>query len=109
MGYFLLILTFIGFVYLECFTDISNFKILIISFFAAFLAGFWLSFIQLFVHEAAHYNIHPNKKTNDFLANIFIGLILGINIKCYRKTHWNKSQERNVSFLNILEAVLVTR
>lgn len=35
------------------------------------LAGFTIAFINLFIHEASHYYIHSNKKTNDLLANIF--------------------------------------
>src|ERR1700733_13309648 len=37
--------------------------------------GFWFAFTHLFIHEASHYNIAPDKKLNDLLANIFFGLI----------------------------------
>jgi fatty acid desaturase len=53
------------------------------------LIGFFIANIQLFVHEAAHFNIHPNKKYNDILANVFLCSLTGINIKSYRKIHWN--------------------
>ncbi|MFT5337476.1 MAG: fatty acid desaturase [Sphingobacteriales bacterium] len=50
--------------------------------------GFWVSFLQLFVHEAAHYNLHPEKKRNDFLANFFLSYFVGLDVKNYRLTHW---------------------
>jgi fatty acid desaturase len=53
------------------------------------LIGFFIANLQLFVHEAAHFNIHPNKKYNDKLANIFLCAVTGINIKSYRKIHWD--------------------
>ena len=36
------------------------------------LTGFTIAFINLFVHEAGHYYLYPDKKTNDLLANIFL-------------------------------------
>lgn len=88
LGYFLLIITLGSHIYIENNFDFSFAKSVTLSVFFAFIAAFWLSYIQLFIHEAAHYNIHSDRKTNDLMANVFIGLILGINIKGYRKTHW---------------------
>jgi len=55
----------------------------------AILVGYVIAFIHLFIHEAAHYNIASDRKQNDKLANIFVGLIVGMNIKLYRATHFN--------------------
>ncbi len=55
----------------------------------AILAGYAIAYIHLFIHEAAHFNIAPDRKQNDKLANIFVGLIVGMNIKFYRATHFN--------------------
>lgn len=52
------------------------------------LLGYLMAYIQLFFHEAAHYNIAKGKKTNDILANIFIGLFIGEDIKFYRLMHF---------------------
>ena len=87
IGYILLITTFVIFITIEI--RVNNLLLLVIlGVLFGFIAAFWLAYIQLFIHEAAHYNIHSNKKTNDLLANIFIGAIVGVNIKPYRKTHW---------------------
>lgn len=54
--------------------------------------GFWFAYVQLFMHEAAHHNIHANKDTNDLLANIFLCIWVGANIKSYRENHWKHHQ-----------------
>ena len=54
----------------------------------AILVGYAIAYIHLFIHEAAHYNIAPDRKQNDKLANIFLGLMVGMNIKFYRATHF---------------------
>lgn len=59
----------------------------------ALLIGFFLASLNLFIHEAAHYNIHHNKKTNDLLANIFIGIWFGMNVKSYRIIHWQHHEK----------------
>ena len=86
IGYILLFSTILFYFFIERKFGISWQSILSLPI-LAFIAAFWLAFIQLFVHEAAHYNIHPNKKTNDLLANVFLCVILGVNIKSYRLTH----------------------
>ena len=50
--------------------------------------GYVLAYIQLFFHEAAHFNIARNRKWNDILANVFIGLISGEEIAGYRQIHF---------------------
>lgn len=52
------------------------------------LFGYSMAYIQLFFHEAAHYNIAKNRMANDILANIFIGIFIGENIKFYRLIHF---------------------
>lgn len=51
--------------------------------------GYWLAYLLLFFHEAAHFLIAPSKKWNDLLANTFIGSLVGLNIKSYRVTHFD--------------------
>jgi fatty acid desaturase len=36
------------------------------------LIGFIIAYLQLFLHEAAHYNLHPQRKINDPLCNVFV-------------------------------------
>jgi fatty acid desaturase len=50
--------------------------------------GFWFASIVLFMHEAAHYNLHPDKARNDHLANVVVCLLVGDEIKHYRALHW---------------------
>jgi fatty acid desaturase len=51
--------------------------------------GYWIAFIQLFFHEAAHYNLAPGRVRNDRLANLFVGLMVGQDIKAYRRVHFH--------------------
>ncbi len=55
--------------------------------FCSGLFGYFLAYLQLFFHEAAHYNIAKDRKLNDKLANIFIGAIVGQDITVYRPIH----------------------
>jgi fatty acid desaturase len=50
--------------------------------------GFWFASIVLFMHEAAHYNLHPEKARNDRLANAAVCVLVGDEIKHYRALHW---------------------
>ncbi len=56
---------------------------------AAILLGYEIAYIQLFIHEAAHFNVASDKKKNDLLANIFFGLMVGLDIKFYRIIHFD--------------------
>lgn len=55
---------------------------------AAALFGYIQAYLQLFFHEAAHFNIAPDRAWNDRLANLFIGLLAGQDIKSYRRIHF---------------------
>lgn len=50
--------------------------------------GYIIAYLISFVHEAGHYNLHPDKKLNDLLASIFLCSWIGLSIKSYRKIHW---------------------
>jgi fatty acid desaturase len=54
----------------------------------AVLFGVFQAYIQLFLHEAAHYNFAPGRDRNDLLANVFIGAIHGLEIGAYRLVHF---------------------
>lgn len=58
-------------------------------FIGAALFGYTIAFIQLFFHEAAHYNLAAEKPKSDLLANMFVGAIVGQDIKNYRPIHWD--------------------
>jgi fatty acid desaturase len=50
--------------------------------------GFWFASIVLFMHEGAHYNLHPDKSVNDRLANLVVCILIGDEIRHYRAHHW---------------------
>ena len=51
------------------------------------VVGFFIANLTLFIHEAAHYNIHKNKRINDYLANIFLCYFIFQSISNYRSIH----------------------
>lgn len=55
--------------------------------------GYFHNYLQLFLHEAAHFNIAKNRKFNDFVANTFLGSLIGANMKIYRPTHFIHHRE----------------
>lgn len=54
----------------------------------ALLFGFFQAYIQLFLHEAAHFNLAPGRERNDRLADLFVGAIHGLEIESYRTVHF---------------------
>jgi fatty acid desaturase len=55
---------------------------------AALWIGFWFASIVLFMHEAAHFQLHRDKNTNDRLANVAVCWMTGDEIRAYRALHW---------------------
>lgn len=54
----------------------------------AVIIGYCLAFLVLWFHEAAHFNIHSNRRVNDLLANLFIGPVIGLCLSAYRPIHF---------------------
>jgi fatty acid desaturase len=50
--------------------------------------GFFLHFLTLFLHEASHFNLAPNKRLNDFLAETLVGNFIHLDMRTYRAFHW---------------------
>lgn len=59
-----------------------------LSLVVAVILGFIVNYLSNFFHEASHYNIAPDKKRNDLLANCFLGILQAQHIKHYRQVHW---------------------
>ena len=55
---------------------------------AALVIGYILAYLHLFIHAAAHYNLHPVKHINDRISDYAIGVFFGIQQKKYRRIHW---------------------
>ncbi|MEO5938896.1 MAG: fatty acid desaturase [Sphingomonas sp.] len=49
--------------------------------------GFFVAYLQLFIHEGAHYNLAATRQTNDRLADWLICWQVGTSIDGYRATH----------------------
>src|SRR5438477_8829826 len=52
------------------------------------LLGYVVAYLQLFFHEATHYNIAKRPWTNDRMANLLIGSMVGQEVKAYRLVHF---------------------
>ena len=104
-GYVFLILTAGSTIFLSYQFHSYRWLILIIS---SILIGYIAAYLALFIHEAGHFNIHPDKKVNDHLATILLCLPFGLSLKSYRKIHWQHHvhlgtpQDTEVSYFNAL-------
>lgn len=73
---------------------------------AALLIGFSAQALLCFVHEAAHFNIHPDKRLNDKFANLLLCPFIGGDIARYRTMHWQhhlrlgKPEDTEISYHN---------
>lgn len=54
----------------------------------AVLIGYTVAYLQLFIHEAAHFGLAADRAANDRLANRWICWQVGTDIASYRETHW---------------------
>ena len=55
--------------------------------FGAIGIGYAIAYLQLFIHEAAHYNLAPTRPANDRMADRLICWQVGTCIAAYRRTH----------------------
>ena len=54
----------------------------------AIWVGYWIAYLQLFIHEGAHWNLAPQRETSDRLCNLLISWWAGLEVKKYRKVHF---------------------
>ncbi|MGH2951473.1 MAG: fatty acid desaturase [Solirubrobacterales bacterium] len=50
--------------------------------------GYAIAYLNNFFHEAAHYNLAPDRRANDLLANLLMSWLYGSSIGLYRAIHW---------------------
>ena len=50
--------------------------------------GYWMAALACFTHEAAHFNLHPDRRMNDRLANQLICPWILEEVSHYRALHW---------------------
>lgn len=66
------------------YSSISNIFIPVFALWSAF----WIHAYSCFLHEAAHFNIHRNKKINDLISNLLFTPFFGMLCRDYRLSHW---------------------
>jgi fatty acid desaturase len=104
-GYFFLLLITGAIIFLD--SHFHHFWWIIVPV-SGLLIGYIAAYLALFIHEAGHFNIHPDKKINDRLATFFLCLPFGLSIKSYRKIHWQHHvhlgtpQDTEVSYFHAL-------
>lgn len=54
----------------------------------ALVLGALINYVVLFLHEAAHHGLHPDRALNDRLAYALIGILLGADVTAYRASHF---------------------
>jgi fatty acid desaturase len=50
--------------------------------------GYWVAYLQLFLHEGAHYNLAPGKAASDRITDRAIAWLIGSSVESYRKVHF---------------------
>jgi fatty acid desaturase len=54
----------------------------------ALAVGFWVAYLQLFIHEGAHFNLAQSKENSDLLCNVLIAWMIGTSVQSYRPFHF---------------------
>ena len=52
------------------------------------LIGFWIAYLQLFIHEGAHWNLAEDRDASDRLCNRLISWWAGLEVSRYRRVHF---------------------
>ncbi len=55
--------------------------------------GFWIAYLQLFIHEGAHFNFHADRDRSDLLCNVLIAWMIGTSVQKYRIVHFQHHRE----------------
>lgn len=84
LGYIGLLASQLLIIYLS---DLPTGTVVLSVFLGAVLTGFFMAYLQLFTHEAAHRNIARTPDRNDKLANAILTVWLGQDIGEYRRVH----------------------
>lgn len=85
LGYFALIVTF---AFVRAVPVEMDYGPLFTVFAGAISIGFWIAYLQLFLHEGAHFNFASDRGQSDFLCNILVAWMIGTSVQQYRITHF---------------------
>ena len=55
--------------------------------------GFWVAYLQLFIHEGAHFNLSPDRDRSDLLCNLLVAWMIGSSVQKYRVVHFQHHRE----------------
>src|SRR5262249_51809921 len=59
----------------------------------AFLIGFWIAYLQLFIHEGAHFNLAPTKLQSDRVCDLAVSWMIGTTVAAYRTIHFQHHRD----------------
>ena len=54
----------------------------------AIAVGYWVAYLQLFIHEGAHWNLAEDREKSDRLCNLLISWLAGLEVRAYRHIHF---------------------
>ena len=54
----------------------------------AVMFGYWIAYLQLFLHEGAHYNLAPSKTHSDRFCDFLVSWLIGTTVAAYRPVHF---------------------
>ncbi|HLN36159.1 MAG TPA: fatty acid desaturase [Xanthobacteraceae bacterium] len=66
---------------------------LIAALLGAGLVGYWVAYLQLFLHEGAHYNLAGTKERSDRICDFAISWLIGTKIGAYRPVHFQHHRQ----------------
>jgi fatty acid desaturase len=56
---------------------------------AAVAIGYWIAYLQLFLHEGAHFNLASDRDASDRFCDLTISWMIGTSVAAYRKVHFH--------------------
>ncbi|MFY9694123.1 MAG: fatty acid desaturase, partial [Xanthobacteraceae bacterium] len=59
----------------------------------ACLIGYWVAYLQLFLHEGAHYNLAGTKERSDRICDFAISWLIGTTVRAYRLVHFEHHRQ----------------
>jgi fatty acid desaturase len=66
---------------------------LVAALLGASLVGYWVAYLQLFLHEGAHYNLAGTKDRSDRICDFAISWLIGTTIGAYRPVHFQHHRQ----------------
>jgi fatty acid desaturase len=71
------------------FAEVLGTPRIVVALAGAISIGYWIAYLQLFIHEGAHWNLACERETSDRLCNLLISWLAGLEVKKYRKIHFH--------------------